>query len=361
MFWALQSLKGLNCIILLSPRVKFSSVSAPGCILSPLWCRSPFKASGTSGKGLGHSLVVKNVPSNAGDAGSIPGGELDPMCHGAITQLKATAEAHILQPDWAHALQQEKAYTPQWRPNAEKRERIQEGDSPYLQLLCSSQFPNHTHVNMWSLLSCVRLFEIPWTVPTRLLCPWDSQARILAWVVISFSRGSSPPRDWTPVSCIAGRFFTVFTQFQSSWLWGGLRSVRVSFQWDERQASTLRGSDWNRLSVAILPLRSLCSQHSREQPAPPWNSFPSITPSGSSSIPRNTTHFMAAHSYTIPSCWALGVHKTYSFQSLGPLGTLNTSFLNREPCFSKAPLLQITWEMLAHIQWCQLLLGSGNR
>ena len=138
MFWALQSLKGLNCIIPLSPRVKFGSLSAPGCILSPLWCRSPFKASGTSGKGLGHSLVVKNVPSNAGDAGSIPGGELDPMCHGAITQLKATGEADILQPDWAHALQQEKAYTPQWRSNAEKRERIQEGDSPYLQLLCSS-------------------------------------------------------------------------------------------------------------------------------------------------------------------------------------------------------------------------------
>ena len=27
--------------------------------------------------------------------------------------------------------------------------------------------------------------------PTRLLGPWDSQARILRWVAISFSRGSS--------------------------------------------------------------------------------------------------------------------------------------------------------------------------
>ena len=35
-----------------------------------------------------------------------------------------------------------------------------------------------------------------------------SQARILEWVVISFSRGSSWLRDWTWVSCIAGRFFT---------------------------------------------------------------------------------------------------------------------------------------------------------
>ena len=33
------------------------------------------------------------------------------------------------------------------------------------------------------------------------------QERILEWVVISFSRGSSWPRDQTQVSCIAGRFF----------------------------------------------------------------------------------------------------------------------------------------------------------
>ena len=40
-------------------------------------------------------------------------------------------------------------------------------------------------------------------VPTRLLCPWDFQARILEWVAISFSRGSSSIRDWTWVLCIA--------------------------------------------------------------------------------------------------------------------------------------------------------------
>ena len=34
------------------------------------------------------------------------------------------------------------------------------------------------------------------------------QARIVEWIAISSSRGSSWPRDWTPVSCIAGRFFT---------------------------------------------------------------------------------------------------------------------------------------------------------
>ena len=36
------------------------------------------------------------------------------------------------------------------------------------------------------------------------------QARILEWGAISFSRGSSWPRDWTRVCCNAGRFFTLW-------------------------------------------------------------------------------------------------------------------------------------------------------
>ena len=35
------------------------------------------------------------------------------------------------------------------------------------------------------------------------------QARVLEWVAISFSRGSSQPRDQTQVSHTAGRRFTV--------------------------------------------------------------------------------------------------------------------------------------------------------
>ena len=36
------------------------------------------------------------------------------------------------------------------------------------------------------------------------------QARILEWVAIPFSRGSSWSRDWTWLFCIAGRFFTIW-------------------------------------------------------------------------------------------------------------------------------------------------------
>ena len=41
------------------------------------------------------------------------------------------------------------------------------------------------------------------------------QARIMEWVAIPFSRGSSQPRNWTQVSCIAGRFFTIWATWES--------------------------------------------------------------------------------------------------------------------------------------------------
>ena len=51
------------------------------------------------------------------------------------------------------------------------------------------------------------------------------QARILEWVAIPFSRGSSWPRDGTLVSCIAGRLFTVWgtreAKLSTMGLWRG--------------------------------------------------------------------------------------------------------------------------------------------
>ena len=43
------------------------------------------------------------------------------------------------------------------------------------------------------------------------------QARILEWVAIPFSRGSSWPKDQIWVSCIAGRFFTVWATREVSY------------------------------------------------------------------------------------------------------------------------------------------------
>ena len=66
------------------------------------------------------------------------------------------------------------------------------------------------NMNM-KLLSHVRLFATPMDCSL----PGSSvhgifQAIVLEWIAISFSRGSSQPRDQTQVSCIIDRYFTVW-------------------------------------------------------------------------------------------------------------------------------------------------------
>ena len=89
------------------------------------------------------------------------------------------------------------------------------------------------------------------------------QARVLEWVAISFSRGSSWPRDWTWVFCIAGGFFTVWATLKLLlyyfflkkflWKWGtqppflfsiGLLTPRITPRNADKFAL---GIDWKRL------------------------------------------------------------------------------------------------------------------
>ena len=68
-----------------------------------------------------------------------------------------------------------------------------------------SRFYNEKHYQIW-------FYKVKWcclVVPDS-LWPQIFQARVLEWVAISFSRGSSWPRDWTQVSRFAGRHFTVW-------------------------------------------------------------------------------------------------------------------------------------------------------
>ena len=52
------------------------------------------------------------------------------------------------------------------------------------------------------------------------------QARILEWMAVPFSRGSSQPSNWTQVSCTAGRFFTSWaTRGAHALLW--LHTIRT--------------------------------------------------------------------------------------------------------------------------------------
>ena len=87
------------------------------------------------------------------------------------------------------------------------------------------------------------------------------QTRILEWVAISFSRGSSQPRDQTQVFCTAGRFFT---------------------NWATREAlgsiTTNKTSGGDRILVelfqilkddAVKELHSICQQIWKAQQWPP--------------------------------------------------------------------------------------------
>ena len=47
------------------------------------------------------------------------------------------------------------------------------------------------------------------------------QVRVLEWVSLPFSRGSSQPRDRTQVSSIAGRFFTSWATREAQEYWSG--------------------------------------------------------------------------------------------------------------------------------------------
>ena len=47
---------------------------------------------------------------------------------------------------------------------------------------------------------------------------YKGSSRILEWVAYPFSSGSSWPRNWTGVSCIAGRFFTNWA-IREPWYW----------------------------------------------------------------------------------------------------------------------------------------------
>ena len=59
------------------------------------------------------------------------------------------------------------------------------------------------------------------------------QTRIVEWVAIPCSRGSSWPRDWTWVSCIVGRFFTVCATSEVQY------SYSVQFSWVTQSCPTL--------------------------------------------------------------------------------------------------------------------------
>ena len=112
-------------------------------------------------------------------------------------------------------------------------------------------------------------------------------ARVLEWVAMPSSRGSSQPRYWTQVSCIAGGFFTISWYLYSMCLLTNDRAPGECFyQWriwwfGLPRPSLVSARSWT------TSQRHLCSQrmqHTESRPA--WQKFLSWGASGSKSMAR---------------------------------------------------------------------------
>ena len=112
------------------------------------------------------------------------------------------------------------------------------GTQPYIYMHpFSSKLPSHPGCHIMACVlshfSCVWLFATPWTVglPGRVSVHRILQARILEWVAMLSSRGSSQLRDQTQVSCITGglnrvnHYLLRVRQFAKCW---GIRGENLS-------------------------------------------------------------------------------------------------------------------------------------
>ena len=141
--------------------------------------------------------------------------------------------------------------------------------------LCSDLETQISNMNPLHFFLESRFHWVPWVSDSRLVMsdslqpmnyrlPGSSvhgilQARILEWVAIPFSMGSFWPRDWTWVSCIAGRFLTI-------WATG------------EAQFCLIETHEWGRYNGCWMcermqdPSLSLHLRHL-------WGSLPGVSPS----------------------------------------------------------------------------------
>ena len=92
-----------------------------------------------------------------------------------------------------------------------KTKQISKSDARFILCVC-------VYMHTKSLQSCPTLCDPMYCSPPGSSVHGILQARILKWVAIPFSTGSSWPMDWTRVSCIAGRFFTIWATKEAALL-----------------------------------------------------------------------------------------------------------------------------------------------
>ena len=118
--------------------------------------------------------------------------------------------------------------------------------------IIAEKFPNMRKVCGTFMLSHVQLFATPWTVACQAPLSVDIlQARILEWVSISSSRGSSPPRDWTCVSCIGRQILYHWATWESQHEKGNTQV------WEEQKVSNKMNPRRNMLRHILIKLTKI--------------------------------------------------------------------------------------------------------
>ena len=162
--------------------------------------------------------------------------------------------------------------------------------------------------------SCVPLFVTPWTVAHQ-APPSIFQARVLEWVAISFSRGSSQSRDRTQVSGIAGRGFYHLSHQGSlqSLSMGTLNILALVFLGLENyQHFYWNRVIWYRFGIGIQNMVTVETQELVEW-TDCWNSKSSTVPGNTSSESWishiSQTQFMCSYkaNWTLHLGWKYGV------------------------------------------------------
>ena len=92
----------------------------------------------------------------------------------------------------------------------------------------------------WKSLSCVWLFETPWTIQSMKF----SRPEYWCGQPLPFPEDFPNPRDWTQVSCTAGGFFTSWATREAQEYWSGSPIPSLSDLPDPRMNWGLLHSDW---------------------------------------------------------------------------------------------------------------------
>ena len=95
-----------------------------------------------------------------------------------------------------------------------------------------------------SHFSHVWLFATLWTVTHEVLLSIGFSRQENEWVAMPSSKGSSWPRNWSGLSCIAGGFFTNWAIREALIKYPGRIQILVSSQLSQRYLSTYFATGW---------------------------------------------------------------------------------------------------------------------